>query len=176
MQTELNREVTEFTRISQPPYFIAYRVDDEESISIDASFGSLTQSNVNMSRKLYVSLRIGDYLVDNTHPADEDGPMFTGYMHMQDTELPLDDNEEVVATRIWKATDGEYRRTLKQFSNVKSILATKKDEKKIPDFSKEQVENIMKIAGQNSKELSINKSGSKRCGNIRSCSLESRAS
>ncbi len=140
IQAELNREVTEFTKVSQPPYFIAYRVDDEESASVNSSFGSLTHSDVGKHRKLFVALRIGDYLIDNTHPADEQAEMFMGYVHMQDAELPLDDNEEVIATQIWKVTDAEYRRTLKEYANVKNILATKKPTKSIPDFSKEKVE------------------------------------
>ena len=150
MQRELNREVTEFTKVSQPPYFIAYRANDEESASISSSFGSLTQSHVGRHRKLFVALRIGDYLFDNTRQVDEVEP---GYMGMQDTELPLDDNEEVVANRIWKATDNQYRRALKRFNNLKTNLATKKDEKKIPDFSKEQVEKYYEPRGSKLEDL-----------------------
>ena len=126
MQAELNREVTEFTKVSQPPYFIAYRVDDEEAAAVTSSFGSLTRSDVGRQRKLFVSLRVGDYLIDNTHRGEEPGEMFMNYMHVQEAELPLDDNDGVVAAKLWKATDAEYRRALKEFANVKNILATKK--------------------------------------------------
>jgi TldD protein len=140
MQGELNREVTAFTKVSQPPYFIAYRVDDEQSAVVNASFGSLTQSDAGRQRTLYVTIRIGDYLVDNTHPAEREDMFMDSYLNMQATELPLDDHEEVVATKIWSATDAEYKAALKQFNNVKNALAVKKDEKSIPDFSKEQIE------------------------------------
>src|ERR1041385_1066279 len=110
MQGELNREVTEFTKASQPPYFIAYRADDEESVIVNASFGSLTQSDAGRQRTLYVTIRVGDYLIDNTHPAEREDMFMDGYSGMQATELPLDDSEEVVATKIWSATDAEIGR------------------------------------------------------------------
>jgi TldD protein len=141
MQRELNREVAEFTKVSQPPYFIAYRADDEESASVNSSFGSLTQSDVNHHRSLFTTVRIGDYLVDNTHPVEAGKMSFPGYSNIQSADLPLDDNEEVIATRMWSATDNEYRTALREYNNVKNVIATrKKDEKSIPDFSREAVE------------------------------------
>ncbi len=140
MQAELNREVTEFTKVSQPPYFVAYRVDDEEAAAVASSFGSLTQSDVRRQRKLFVSVRVGDYLIDNTHQGEEPGEMLMNYMHVQETELPLDDNEGVVAAQPLEGHRRRYRQALKAFANVKNVLATKKSEKSTPDFSKEQVE------------------------------------
>lgn len=145
LQGELNREVTGFTKVSQPPYFIDYRVNDEESAAITSSFGSLIQSFVNRDRTLNVHVRVGDYLVDNTHPREEGRQM--GFPNFDDTSLPLDDNDDAIRFSLWRATQEEYKASLEQFNAVKNFIATKKEEKLPPDFSKETVEQYYEAPG-----------------------------
>jgi len=72
LQGELNREIAGFSKTAQLPYFIDYRVNDEEQALITSSFGSLTQSFLNRERLLNVHVRLGDYTIDNTHPQEDD--------------------------------------------------------------------------------------------------------
>jgi TldD protein len=138
LERELNREVTEFTKVSQPPYFIDYRVNDEESAMINSQFGSLTQSFVNRERTLKVHVRVGDYLVDNTHPR-EGNDREMGYTGFDNASLPLDDHEDAIRVSLWRTTQDEYKAALEQYNSVRNFMAVKKNETLPPDFSKEQV-------------------------------------
>ena len=145
LQAELNREVTEFTKTTQPPYFIDYRVNDEEQALINSSFGSLTQSFTNRERLLNVHVRVGDYLVDNTHPQEDDRE--SGYPNFGDPTLPLDDNEDAIRFAVWRATHDEYKASLEQFNVVRNMMAVKKPEKLPADFSKETIEKYYEAPG-----------------------------
>ncbi|HZY80674.1 MAG TPA: metallopeptidase TldD-related protein [Cyclobacteriaceae bacterium] len=148
LERELNREVTEFQKVSQIPYFIDYRVNDEESAVISASFGSLTQSYSVRDRALNVHVRVGDYTIDNTHPAEPGVDDFMPGFSMSETSLPLDDNEDAISVALWRATQAEYRSSLEQFKSVKNALAVKKKAEKVPaDFSKENAEKYYEAPG-----------------------------
>ncbi len=147
LQRELNREVTEFARLPQPPYFISYRVNDDEQVLIGSSFGSLTQSFSNRERALNVRVRVGDYLVDNTHPISEDGMMGQEFGGFESGSLPLDDVEDAIRYSLWSATDDRYRDALILYSAVKNAQSSKKEEKLPADFSKEPVEKYYEAPG-----------------------------
>lgn len=151
LEGEINREVTGFTKATQPPYFIDYRVNDEETAMISSSFGSLTQAFVNHERSCNVHVRVGDYLVDNTHPGDAGSEM--GFPYFEDSSLPLDDNDDAIKFKLWQATQREYKRALDQYNAVRNLLATKKEEKLPPDFSKEQVAQYYEKPGVKLEEI-----------------------
>lgn len=134
IQGELNREVTEFAKISQPPYFIDYRVSDTETGYISSSFGSLTQSFVSHDRNMSGDVRVGDYVIDNTHPGERDP--IPG-MYFISTPLPIDDSEDAIRYELWQTTQNKYRSALDNINAVKTELAMKKEDKVPPDFSKE---------------------------------------
>jgi TldD protein len=152
MEGELNREVTEFTKVSQPPYFIDYRVNDEETAMINSSFGSLTQSFLNHERALKVHVRVGDYLVDNTHPREgrDQREMYAGFGN---DFLPLDDHDDAIRVALWRATHAEYKVALSDYNSVKNLMAVKNDEKLPPDFSKEQTATYYEAPGVNFSEI-----------------------
>jgi TldD protein len=135
LQKELNREVTEFTKVSQPPYFLDYRVSDSETAYIVSSFGSLVQSNVSRDRNMSANVRVGDYVVDNTHPSDR-APM--PGMYYISSPIPLDDNEDAIRYELWQTTQNKYRSALESINAVRTELTMKKEERMPPDFSKEE--------------------------------------
>ena len=49
------------------PYFMAYTITDEQSVSLGAELGALTGDDVEHERLLDVDVRVGDYKLDNTH-------------------------------------------------------------------------------------------------------------
>jgi TldD protein len=152
LEKELNREYAEFTKVAQPPYFIDYRVNDEESAIITSSFGSLVQSFANRDRSLNVHVRVGDYMIDNTHPR-EDTRSEMNYPNFEDPSLPLDDNEDAIAVKLWRATQDEYKASLEQYNTVKNILASRKEDKSLADFSKENVEKYYEAPGVKFSEI-----------------------
>ncbi len=68
MRDELARSMADL-RLEElsRPYFIAYRVDELNEVSAAASFGSVTSSRENLTRRLSVEVRVGDYAFDNTN-------------------------------------------------------------------------------------------------------------
>jgi TldD protein len=92
VESELNREMTEFKKINQPPYFLAYRIYDTQSGYLSSSFGSLTGSDSDRSRILVTDLKVGDYSFDNSHPISnyEDFEAFDMPGARDAVELPLD--------------------------------------------------------------------------------------
>ena len=65
VEAELAREVNEFSKAKQPPYYIAYRINDVHSAMFTSSFGSLVVSDTDRSRILVTDVRVGDYTFDN---------------------------------------------------------------------------------------------------------------
>jgi len=76
LETELHREFAELKKAQVPAYYIDYHVDDIEYASLNASFGSLTQSATSKNRVLAARVRVGDYSFDNMHPISPDNSTF----------------------------------------------------------------------------------------------------
>ena len=66
MRDELERSMDQL-RLSgmEKPYFVAYRIDDLDAVSVGATLGSLTSSRPARLRLFSVELRVGDYALDN---------------------------------------------------------------------------------------------------------------
>ena len=120
------------------PYFISYRVVDDESKEVSATLGSVLSSSQSHTRFLTVNVRVGDYSLDNSNflslPVGGTGvavQMFGGTMR-----LPLDDNYNELRREIWLATDGAYKKALEDLSGKRAALLDKNRTEGVPDFSK----------------------------------------
>ena len=120
------------------PYFISYRVVEQESTGVGAEFGALTHSSQGHSRRFSVEVRVGDYSLDNTNllSFDFDFSSMTGIFN-GNAELPLDNNYQELRRQIWLATDSSYKKALEDLSRKHAALENKVDSERIPDFSKE---------------------------------------
>jgi TldD protein len=139
LQQELQRSM-EKLRLEElaKPYFISYKVDEHESLSVSATFGGLESSNRSRMRLLTAEVRVGDYAFDNTN--------FRGMTMRQPgllrsfggmTSLPLDDDPREIRRTAWLATDGAYKQALEQYSMKRAALQNKTLAEEIPDFSRE---------------------------------------
>jgi TldD protein len=140
-KTELSRELEQFKKAETPPYYIDYRITDLTNASLNASFGSLTQSSINRNRVLSTHVKVGDYLVDNTHPLEgRQGTGERGESGFGVTLIPTDNDPKALSYLLWKSTQHEYREALDAFKVVKSPTS-KLTPGHTPDFSKEQPSN-----------------------------------
>lgn len=146
VETELTREVNEFSKAKQPPYYIAYRINDLHSAMVTSSFGSLVVSGDDRSRVLVTDVRVGDYSFDNSHridnPSDMDMPyqIPSRYGMGMAVELPVDDRKEAIALTLWQQTQNGYRQSLEMYKaakNAKNSTTTTRTTAPINDFSKE---------------------------------------
>lgn len=113
------------TETFEPPYFIAYRVTDQNTLDLSASFGALTRQSQEESRTLYAEVRVGSPSLDNTdlsfHGWNGSGGM----------------RPEVLRRHAWVLTDSAYRSALSGFLEKKARRATEFVPDALADFSAE---------------------------------------
>ncbi len=138
MRDELQRSMKKLQLEQlQRPYFISYRILETRHQEAAARFGGLMNSSDHNNRFLSVSVRVGDYALDNSNffsmPFGNTGVarMFGGTV-----ELPLDDNYDELRRQIWLATDGVYKKALEDYSGKRAALENKHRPENIPDFTK----------------------------------------
>ena len=141
MQSELNRSMQNLEMEDQEkPYFISYTVTDKTYITVEASLGTVTQSDESRNRRLSVDLRVGSYELDNSGVKklrwsyDEERK----YRNMQ---VPMDDDTIGLKHQLWLATDYEYKKAVEDYAKkAKDIALKPEDEERPPDFSQEAPE------------------------------------
>jgi TldD protein len=138
VEEELTREMSSFSKASQPPYYLAYRISDLYSGHVQSSFGSLVSSYTDHNRIVATDCKVGDYTFDDSHPVTSNrfgypggyGPRRGG------NELPLDDHPQAIKTELWEQTQDAYRAALASYKTVRDTQTTA--EKSVNDFSKEE--------------------------------------
>lgn len=137
LEDELEREMIEFKKEKYSPYYISYRVNDDDFTSVASSFGSVTRIDTSRLRKLNVAVRIGNYQKDNTHLANN-GEYFGG-IRGTTANLPREDVEEAITHVLWQQTDAAYKAAVEAYKNMELKEATEKADT-ISDFTKEKPE------------------------------------
>lgn len=131
MEDELERSMKELVIEGMPqPYFLSYRIMDSESVRIQAQYGALTSENHNNDRYLYINLRVGDPLLDNTN--------FVGTwqdVYNPRKNLVEEDSYSTLRHQIWFHTDEAYKKALENLARKKSHLQANPVHESIPDFS-----------------------------------------
>ncbi|MGA2673563.1 MAG: metallopeptidase TldD-related protein [Terracidiphilus sp.] len=135
MTAELSRAMTSLSKAvqpnQQPPYYIGYDAHDATRLNIVAQQGAILSSEENRQRTADITVRVGDWKVDNTH-----GLHRTSALHS--IELPLGDNRAAIARTLWWGTNACYGNALQSYLKVKSELAVQaKEEDTSPDFSRQ---------------------------------------
>ncbi|MGA9070724.1 MAG: metallopeptidase TldD-related protein [Terracidiphilus sp.] len=135
MTTELHRAFTSLGKQGDakqlPPYFLSYSVADASAVSISAQYGALVNSTSNHVREADVQVRVGDPKLDNTHGTHRGSAV-------HNTELPLNDDRQALASSLWRATNTGYGIALDNYLRVKTEAEVRaKEEDSSPDFSQE---------------------------------------
>jgi TldD protein len=138
MQDELARS-TKLLKLEKekPPYYVAYRIDDVENITITGRFGAIIEDATNHDRTLYTNLRVGSYDFDNSNFVAMPSYDYSFGGTMENiARLPLEDDYPAIRQKIWLATDAAYKEAFDVLSKKKSAIEHKEITEKIPDFSK----------------------------------------
>lgn len=124
------------------PYFISYLITDNESQQANANLGSLIYRSESHYRRLVVSVRVGDYTLDNSN--------FVSGMAVQSfngaPELPLDDDYDELRRQIWLATDRAYKKALEDFSAKRAALQNLNRPEDIPDFTRAEPVSMTEVS------------------------------
>ena len=118
----------------ESPYFVAYRMQDINDISITANLGSLVSSDDTRSRLLHVELRVGSYKLDNTNFLSFANRQFGSFTGQQVT---IDDNYNQIRRQIWLSTDAEYKKAVQALAAKQAALQNQSHVDDMPDFSEE---------------------------------------
>lgn len=138
MTQELGRSFQNLKKAPVPPYFLAYQLTDNRAIRVVSSFGALTFTSDDRSRVLDIDLRVGDYILDNTHPLRGNAQLRGSSGDGRSMRIPLDDDSDALRTTLWYETDRKYKSAVEDLEQVKANVATKVDaEDKSGDFSQE---------------------------------------
>lgn len=117
-----------------PPYFLSYSVHDQHSYSISATLGTLINASEGRSRLADVSIRVGDYKLDNYH-------RLRGQFMSQGSgalTLSLDDDPDSLKASLWSHTDRKYRQAAERLIRIKTNRTVKVEEEDTSDdFSRE---------------------------------------
>ncbi|OGR01486.1 MAG: hypothetical protein A2284_08740 [Deltaproteobacteria bacterium RIFOXYA12_FULL_61_11] len=141
LNNELQREMQQLRREAIPAYYLSYRVNDVAKLEIRSSFGVLVRSDDTRKKTLSISVRVGDYKLDNTHEMRGDYD-YDAYSDSQETvvELPLNNDAQVLQGLLWWKTNELYRQAVRLYTKIKTNVAIKVEaEDKASDFSKETI-------------------------------------
>jgi TldD protein len=136
MKTELDRSFKTYGSQDPAAYFIGYTITDTQRAEVSGSNGALLSSTENHNRWLQVSVRTGDYTLDNTHKVGDQRMPSGG----PGAGVPVDNDEQIVRRAIWLETDSQYRNAAEALIKIRSSKEVKADtaEGRAPDFSHEQ--------------------------------------
>jgi len=138
MNEELSRSMKELSTQKQPPYFLSYMITNRNATSIAGSLGKLEDDEQIQERFLDIDIRVGDYILDNTHTIRGNRINFTASKGLA-VPMPLTDNPDAIKAIIWYNTDKAYKAAEEQYMKVKTNIAVKvSDEDTSADFSTEQ--------------------------------------
>jgi len=139
MKNELNRSFQGLkNKGKEPLYFLQYEINDEDIITLSASYGAITSNNHDNNRYLSVDTRVGSYKLDNTHQL-RGSSGFGGFdfYSPSSSRIPIDNDEYAIREVLWKTTDAEFKKAQERIMKVKSEKETKvTEEDTSADFSK----------------------------------------
>ncbi len=141
MKTELERSMKTLGAQDPAAYFIGYALTDTQRATVSGSNGALLNSEEDRNRWLEVTVRAGNYQLDDTHKVDGRQPPNGG----PGTNAPIDDDPDVLRRAIWLETDKQYRAAAEALIKIQTGKEVKaqSEEGKAPDFSREKPQNYI---------------------------------
>jgi hypothetical protein len=134
LQSELQRNMEVLGRQPVAAYYGAYTVHDTRTAQIVATFGAVERSDESRQRFATVEVRVGDYLLDNTHPMRGDTRAMPP--RLMQVGLPLSEDEKPIrqalapADRSYKQAKGAHQGSHECGGGCRT--------KSAPDFSREE--------------------------------------
>jgi hypothetical protein len=109
MNDELNRNISNLNLNKyKPPFFIAYRLNYAKKLSIEASLGSIIQSEENIGKSPSIRLMVGDYSLNDENFVGGSRRFSSGGGYLP---LPLDNDYRAIRRSFWIMSDQVYKYT-----------------------------------------------------------------
>ena len=134
MNDELERAKALRIVSSDPPYYVEYQLEDQQSFSVSAMLGGLLGSSDNSFRIPEVQVRVGDYRFDNTDHVYSD---YNSGRRYDPSRWPVDNNYGVMRQFLWLATDRAFKGALEGIARKRASMKNMAEgAEPLPDFSK----------------------------------------
>ncbi len=114
----------------QPPYFMSYTIQDDETVGIKARYGALVKSEADENRYLSIEIRVGDPSLDNSN--------YIGSwrdLSNQRENLIEEVNYNSLRHQLWLHTDKAYKSAAENLARKTAYLQTHPSMADIPDFT-----------------------------------------
>lgn len=130
LKSELKYEMEQLSKQDLPPYYINFRVVDNEMYNINASFGAIQQSTNNHVRYFMPHIRVGNEMFDNFYYSSQ------APRSQSSSEISLtDDNDKTIRMVIWAQVEDVYLQAKNIYSQSKAKFdIDTKQEDKAPNF------------------------------------------
>jgi predicted Zn-dependent protease len=110
----------------EKPYFIEYRIEDVQDFETRASYGASEGAFHSHARIARISVRVGDYKIDNSGPRGEGALQLTA----------IDDDPIALRSSLWTGTDQAYKAALAAYAQKQAELRQVQTPPQADDFSK----------------------------------------
>lgn len=129
LEAEVKREIEVLKKNDPPVYYIAYRVEDTDSLSLESTLGKLTDLNADRSRRFAQDLRVGSPKLDNTHEI-KGRYDWRSYMSQNPEYLPYQTDAELIRRELWRLTHETVGQAVERYNKVttnESVMAEAED-------------------------------------------------
>lgn len=129
MLEELDRSMAHLQLAGfEKPYFIEYRIEEVQDFETRATYGASEGSQHSHARLARISVRVGDYKVDNSGPRGDGALQLTS----------VDDDPIALRSSLWTGTDQAYKAALAAYAQKQAELKQVQTPPVADDFSKEK--------------------------------------
>ncbi len=111
LRTELKHNFDSLRTTTNPPYFMAYRVNKTETHRVAANFGHIYNNSSSKTVFLTIELRVGRSETDNYHFLDQQS------YSVKRVALPLDENPVLIRKILQRETERAYRESILQYTD-----------------------------------------------------------
>jgi hypothetical protein len=114
----------------EPPYFIQFAVDEQETFSVSASLGGLLTRRRERFRSSDAQVRVGDYKFDNSNFAGAGGGS-----RYDLGRFPEEDSYPALRRYLWLQADSAYKGAVETLSRKRAALRNVTQNEQIDDFA-----------------------------------------
>ena len=143
-KTEVDRDFAALKDQPVAAYYLSYEIADSKVDTVTSSFGALVSSDSSHHRVAHVSVRVGDFALDNTHPIRNAGGKIAAALagSLSQVSVPFDDDPLPIRLVLWDETNKVYKSAVTQLAAAKTDNGIQiEQEDKSDDFSHEMPEN-----------------------------------
>ena len=116
----------------EPPYFVEYLIEEEETFSVSANLGGLLSRHKDRFKMPSAHVRVGEYKFDSGNYV---GSGF-GFGSRYDLEhFPLENSYPLLRRYFWLLTDSAYKSSVEAISRKRAAMRNMQQSEQLNDFA-----------------------------------------